>query len=189
MDCFPSAACLPEKRVQSIHTHIQLKSPQCKPNHSPSHSLCLVHWRSQLSAAEGWHTTVLQCMNTCQQKNTKEFRLAEVDSRLPDRHASKRKCTTRVNIVTRLCFSVENPLISPKTQTPYRFLLGDQRDRINKGEHLDDEPLVVGGVWEPRGAIHRDQGGEVPVIVVGTPGETQSEGVDQQGRNSRAPGF
>lgn len=44
---------------------------------------------------------------------------------------------------------------------------------IHKGEHLEDEAFVVAGIQKARGEIHRDHGGLVLIILVGTSGERE----------------
>ena len=41
---------------------------------------------------------------------------------------------------------------------------------VHEGKHPQDEALVVTGVRQVRERLHRDWGGQVAVILVGTPG-------------------
>lgn len=51
----------------------------------------------------------------------------------------------------------------------YRVLLRSKGVLIHKREHLNDETFVVHWVMKARGAVHRHHGGQVAVIIVGTP--------------------
>ena len=63
-----------------------------------------------------------------------------------------------------------------KTQSEwlYRVLLRSEGVLIHKREHFHSKTFVVHWIGEPRGAIYRQHCGQVPVVMVGTPGANET---------------